>query len=377
MAKGLYRRGKVWWIRYAGLDGRIIRESSGFTKFKPAENLLISRRQAVKEGKQPEVKRIGNHVFNELAEAYLKWAERQRSFKSKKLFIDQLKCQFGNLPLRRFNSMLLEQFQAERLQRGNKPATANRLIATLKHMMTKAVGWDLVEEEVLKRVRKAKLLEENNRRLRYLSKEECQKLIEESDRHLRPIIVTALNTGMRRSEILNLRWENIDLNHNFILLDQPMTKNAERREIPINSTLRETLGELFRGTETRPRRIDIPWVFYDPATGNPYQNVKRSFASACRRAKIRDFHFHDMRHTFASHFVMAGVDVTTVKELLGHKTLTMTLRYAHLAPSHKVKAVGILDNALNGQPAYKPQEEIASQVPTAQLLHKKEVMSHV
>lgn len=97
------------------------------------------------------------------------------------------------------------------------------------------------------------------------------------------------------------------------------------------------------------RRLDVPYVFYDPATGKPYQDVKRSFKTALRKAKIRDFHFHDLRHTFASHLVMAGVDITTVKELLGHKTLTMTLRYSHLAPSHKVKAVDILDNTLNGK----------------------------
>ena len=97
------------------------------------------------------------------------------------------------------------------------------------------------------------------------------------------------------------------------------------------------------------RRLDVPYVFYDPATGKPYQDVKRSFKTALRKTKIRDFHFHDLRHTFASHLVMAGVDITTVKELLGHKTLTMTLRYSHLAPSHKVKAVDILDNTLNGE----------------------------
>jgi len=97
------------------------------------------------------------------------------------------------------------------------------------------------------------------------------------------------------------------------------------------------------------RRLDVPYVFYEPTKGKPYQDVKRSFKTALRKAKIRDFHFHDLRHTFASHLVMAGVDITTVKELLGHKTLTMTLRYSHLAPSHKVKAVDILDNTLNGK----------------------------
>jgi len=95
------------------------------------------------------------------------------------------------------------------------------------------------------------------------------------------------------------------------------------------------------------RRLDIPYVFYDPVTGKPYQNIKRSLNTALRRAGIRDFRFHDTRHTFASHLVMAGVDLTTVKELLGHKTLTMTLRYAHLASSHKVKAVDILDGTIN------------------------------
>ena len=217
---------------------------------------------------------------------------------------------------------------------GNKPATVNRLVATLKHMFSKAVEWDMVEEATLKRIRKAKLLEENNRRLRYLSKEQCQRLIDVCDKHLRPIVICALNTGMRKGEILKLRWDNVDLKHGFILLD--LTKNGERREIPINNTVKQALMSV-------TRRLDVPFVFFDPATGKPYQDIKRSFITACRKAKIRDFRFHDLRHTFASHLVMAGWDITTVKELLGHKTLTMTLRYAHLAPSHKVRAVEVLD----------------------------------
>jgi len=196
----------------------------------------------------------------------------------------------------------------------------------------------MVEEETLKRVRKVKLLPKNNRRLRYLSKEECQKLIDACDPHLRPIVITALNTGMRKAEILNLRCDQVDLKHGFILLE--ITKNGERREIPINHTLRKTLMAL-------PRCLDTPYVFFDLRTGKPYKNIKRSFASTCKRAGIKDFRFHNLRHTFASHLVMAGVDLTTVKELLGHKTLTMTLRYAHLAPSHKIKAVNVLDSNLN------------------------------
>jgi integrase len=341
MGRGVYKRGSMYWIRYAGIDGRIIRESSGSRVFKDAEAFHIQRKQAVKEGKQPEIKRIVNHTFNELVQQYLIWAERQRSFRSKRGFIKQLAEAFGNLPLRSFNSMLIEQYQTERLQRGNKPATVNRLLATLKHMFTKAVEWDMVEDETLKRVRKAKLLEENNKRLRYLSKEECQNMVDCCDKHLRPIVVTALNTGMRKGEILGLRWESVDLRHGFILLEQ--TKNGERREIPINDSMRSTFQNVIR-------RIDVPCVFHDPATGKPYQDVKRSFKTALKRAEIKNFHFHDLRHTFASHLVMAGVDLTTVKELLGHKTLTMTLRYAHLAPTHKAKALEVLDGILNEKP---------------------------
>ncbi|MBA3071035.1 MAG: site-specific integrase, partial [Nitrospirae bacterium] len=161
------------------------------------------------------------------------------------------------------------------------------------------------------------------------------------------IAITALNTGMRKGEILGLTWDNLDLKHGFILLN--VTKNGERREIPINDTLRGVLQGI-------TRRLDIPYVFYDSITGKHYKDVKRSFKTALRRAGIKDFHFHDLRHTFASHLVMAGVDITTVSRLLGHKSLTMTLRYSHLAPSHMAKALDILDSTLNDKP-------------TAQLLH--------
>lgn len=339
--KGIYKRGNVYWIRYAGFDGHIIRESSYSNKYKDAETLLIRRRQGIKEGKAPEIKQIKKCTFSELTEQYLVWAERQRSFRSKKGFVNQLKDKYSHLPLHRFNTMLVEQLQTERLQKGNKPATINRLTATLKHMFSKAVEWDMVEEETLKRVRKAKLLPENNRRLRYLNSNECLNLTNACDAHLKPVVIVALNTGMRKGEILGLRWNQVDLQNGFILLE--ISKNGDRREIPINDTLRATFKSIIP-------RIDVPYVFFDPRTGKALLDVKRSFTTALRKAKIHDFHFHDLRHTFASHLVMAGVDITTVKELLGHKTLTMTLRYAHLAPSHKVKAVDILDSVLNEKP---------------------------
>jgi len=336
MAKGIYKRGMIWWIRYTGCDGKKRFESSKSTSFKIAENLLIHRKKEVMEGGNP-YKRIKNHTFQELANHYSSWAARQKSFKSKKGFIRQLVMVFGNCQLRNITPMFIEQWQTERFTM-NKPATVNRLLATLKHMFTKAMEWDMLSEDILQKVRRVKLLREDNKRLRFLAVEECQRLIDCCAPHLKPIVMVALHTGMRQGEILNLKWEHVDLKHGFILLDT--TKTGERREIPIDNTLKEMFNEMPRGFESK--------CVFTGKDGDTYKSVKRSFNTALKKAEISNFRFHDLRHTFASHLVMTGVDLVTVQELLGHKSLTMTLRYAHLSPGHKVKAVEMLDNTLSG-----------------------------
>jgi integrase len=145
-------------------------------------------------------------------------------------------------------------------------------------MFNKATEWEMVDEGVLKRIRKVKPLRDDGKRLRYLSIEESLTLINSSDKHFKPIVITALNTGMRRGEIFSLEWDkHIDLKHDFILLEK--TKKSERREIPINEMLKRTLTSL-------TRRLDVPYVFYDPATGRPYKDVKRSFKTALKKTGI-------------------------------------------------------------------------------------------
>lgn len=371
--KGLYKQpgSTFWWARYAGIDGRIIRESTKTDKFKDAVTFLEDRKNEIRKGLQPEsLKRITNHLFFELTDQYTAWIEgRQRSAKVKGYIIGQLKNTFGNLPLQRFNTVITEQLQTDSMKRGLKNSSVNKVLNVLKHMFSKAVEWDMVEDETLKRIRKVKPLKDDSKRLRYLSKEECRALLDNCQEYLKEIVTFALNTGCRRGEILSLKWEAIDLKHGFIKLDR--TKNGERRDIPINDELKAVLQGI-------TRRLDIPYVFYDMATGKPFLDVKRSFSTALKNAEIvrctkcdyqgakdktqksmgycpqcnsemvvhkgiKDFHFHDLRHTFASHLVMAGVDITTVSKLLGHKSLTMTLRYAHLAPNHLSKAVNMLN----------------------------------
>ncbi|MDG6026865.1 MAG: site-specific integrase [Candidatus Brocadia sp.] len=329
-------------MMYDDGHGITVRESAKTTSQREAEYLLNCRHKAVREGKFLDLKKIKNCKLVELAQDYLKWSERQRVYETKKYWIPQLIEVFGNLNVSDLNPKIIEQWQSERLKK-NKPSTVNRLTTCLKHMVNKGVECGMASEETLKAVRKIKLLKGENKRLRYLTIEELQRLLDCCHQHLKPIVLVAVHTGMRKGEILNLKWDQVDLRNNLILLDK--TKNGERREIPINSILKELFASM-------PRSLESEYVFVD-MKGKPYGNIKRSFSTALRRAEIRDFHFHDLRHTFASHSVMTGVDLTSVKELLGHKSLTMTLRYSHLAPGHKRKAVEMLGKVLSGNQSEK------------------------
>ena len=334
--KGLYKRGnsKFYWMCYQDNSGEVQRKSTGKTTQKEAEYVLVCRRKEIEEGGLPNVNK-GKCKFAELAKEYDTWAKQQRGYRTKKFIMRQLVEEFGNLNVMDLNTMIVERYQTKHLST-RKPATTNRMMACLKHMLTKAVDWNMANEETLKQVRKVKFLKENNKRLRFLDVDECKRLISCCPKHLKPIVITALNTGMRRGEILSLKWEQVDLRHGYISLRD--TKSGEGREIPINKTLDGLFNEM-------PHSIESIYIFTDK-DGNPYKGVKRSFNTALRNAEIYGATFHTLRHTFASQLVMASVDLASVQELLGHKSLNMTLRYAHLAPEHKTKAVKKLDEVL-------------------------------
>ena len=337
--KGVYKRGNIWWISYVGPDGYMRRESTGSgTSHREAIDILTQRRQAVMDGKDPiAARRRKKYTFEKLAGIYLDWAKRQKSYRYKKGHIRLMLEYFGDCDLNSFTTYALENYQNEVLANNKAPATVNRRLATLKHMLSKAAAWDMVGEEVLKNTRKIDMLKENNRRLRYLTEDESFNLVNNSARHLRPIVITALNTGMRKEEILSLKWDNVDMKNGFILLED--TKNGDRREVPINRTLHAALSKQIR-------HISSSYVFIN-SKGIRFTDIRASFSSALNKSGISDFRFHDLRHTFASRLVMAGIDITTVKELLGHKSLTMTMRYAHLSPNHKKDSVNVLDRDFN------------------------------
>ncbi|MFH0732913.1 MAG: site-specific integrase, partial [Candidatus Omnitrophota bacterium] len=214
------------------------------------------------------------------------------------------------------------------------PATVNRELACLKCMLNKAVLWGKLSANPATKVR---LLKENNARLRFLSKEEIMRLLGNCAEHLKPVVTLAVFTGMRKGEILNLKWQDIDIQRGLINIYD--SKNGSKREAYINETVKRALIAVRKNPES-------PYVFFRK-DGKPYYSLRKSFFTACNKSGILDFRFHDLRHTFASQLVMSGVDIKTVQELLGHKSIEMTLRYSHLAPSHKSRAVELLSQNID------------------------------
>ncbi len=201
----------------------------------------------------------------------------------------------------------------------------------------KAVAWKMVQKHIREDLKAVQKDKEPPGRLRYLADhQEADELIQTCRGSFRSLVITALHTGMRRGEILGLTWDQVNMAQGMIRLTH--TKNGESREIPINDTVRSVLA----GLRTR---IDVPWVFHDEE-GYKFKNTRKRFEAACKRVELTNFHFHDLRHTFASWLVMAGVPLITVSELMGHKSITMTMRYAHLSPQHKAHAVCSLDKNL-------------------------------
>ena len=150
------------------------------------------------------------------------------------------------------------------------------------------------------------------------------------------MVLVSLNTGMRRGEVFELTWKEADLDRREITVDGAKAKSGQTRHIPLNDQAWSTLSDW------RMQAGESALIF-PSRDGGQFNNVRKSWEAVLVAAEVEDFRWHDMRHTFASKLVMAGVDLNTVRELLGHSDIKMTLRYAHLAPEHKAAAVAKLN----------------------------------
>jgi integrase len=340
------KRGESWGFDYRDPTGRRIRKFDKKWRKKDAEAELGKRVSLIAENRYLDVKKDYTNTFGELVERYKQNYKDQASFKSFKHYAIEgrgslnFKDYFGEETLLsgiRYSD--IETYRNELRRKLNRTgkmmaeASVNREMACLRHVFSKAVEWEMMERNPFEKG-KSLLFKLSNQRIRYLTENEIKRLLNEckSRKHLYWIVVCALHTGMRKGEILSLTWGQV--RNGFIYLEQTKTKN--KREIPINEDLDQVLKEIRKAQE-----LTSKYVFtYAQRT---IHRVDRAFQGALKRAGIEDFRFHDLRHTFASHMVMRGASLQEVQELLGHKTVTMTLRYAHLSQESKKKAVNLLN----------------------------------
>ncbi|HTR26528.1 MAG TPA: site-specific integrase [Terriglobales bacterium] len=212
-------------------------------------------------------------------------------------------------------------------------ATVTKELNVLKHLLELAVSeWEYIPVNHVRRLKPPKVAPG---RVRYLQPTELRAVMEACPLWLRPIVALAAATGMRRSEILKLRWVDVDLKGGRILL--PQTKNGEGRIVYLNTLAVQAISFVAPKDVTRSTNR----VF---SVASP-ESVSLAFLRLCRKLEIADFHFHDLRHTAASWLRMQGADIHTVAQLLGHKDLRMAARYQHLSPAFLADAVGRLDSA--------------------------------
>ena len=256
--------------------------------------------------------------------------------------------QLGAYPLADLTPPLLAEYR-DKLAAGfpgdtpRAPATVVRYLAALSHCLTIAVKeYQWLEDSPLRKVSKPS---EPRGRVRFLSDDERAALLsaceQSTNPYLLPVVVIALSTGMRAGEIMNLEWRDVDLARGWLILRE--TKNSDMRGVPLTGRALELMKEYAR---TR-RRLDTPLLFSSANPSKPV-NLRQPWEKALKQAGIEDFRFHDLRHSAASYLAMNGASLNEIAAVLGHRTLAMVQRYAHLSESYKTGVVERMNAAIFG-----------------------------
>ena len=347
--KGVFEKVKnsgIWWIRYTNEQGKRVTSKVG--NFSAAVRVYEQRTTAIRVGiLLPNSPRRGTK-FSELVTDANKFSEKHhRASKDFKQRADLALADFGDRVAESITTAELQAWVDEMAEeREWTGGTQNRFKSTLSTVFREGMRAGKVTVNPARLIRRAK---ESLGRVRFLSYEEEAKLrkaiaatlpgrIKDEGESAFAQLDVALHTGMRKSEQFTATWEQVDLERGFIYLS--MTKNGTDRFVTLNSAAVAVLRRL----QERHKELGLPLtstLFHSKREGL-IKNPRKWFATALEQAKIKGVTWHTLRHTFASRLVMARVDLKTVQELMGHKTIAMTARYAHLAPTHKSQALETL-----------------------------------
>jgi integrase len=333
--KGVYQRGKVWWIRYR-FNGQLVRKAIGYDR-RLAEEAITAIKGDIVRGEH-RLKRSGDRrLFKEMVPEYLEEKAGKRSLKRDEVSFKSLLPEFQHKLLDNISRQDIEAYMKKR--RGQvSGATTNRELSLLKHMFNIAIEKGYIDQNPAKGVKRSK--EAPWRHKFVFSEFEIHQLFGAAAPHLRPILAVAFGTGLRKGDILGLRWKDIDLERGIITLNMQKTEDAI--EIPILPMMREVLERI------KAQENGSPFVFTFHQ-GRKISDIKTAFRAALQRSRLAEkgYRFHDIRRTFATMLYNRGVVLTKIQRLLGHRSIITTERYLGVKFEETRQAIMALDQPLS------------------------------
>lgn len=333
-----FKSGAKWCVDVLFPNGRRYRRVIG-TK-KQAEKVQKMLESEIVEGKW-KIRETEDVPFSSLAMEYLEFAEANKAastFYSDRCRIEgHLLPYLGDTPLNQITPQMVDNYKQMRIRKGASPNTVNHELTNLSHMLRMAIRWRYIDWNVVSSVDKMKVAE---RSPRFLNRAEIHRLAEAArGSHVHPLIMTALHTGMRKSELFNLKWSDIDFSQHTVTVqskDDWHTKNYKSRTIQLTPALYEVLRE----HRKLHLELGIHSEYVFTYQGHQFKsNIKRTLSRVLEKAGLEGVTLHTLRHTFASQLVMAGVPLREVQELMGHASFETTLQYAHLSEDHAKRQV--------------------------------------
>jgi integrase len=385
---------KTWVVDYKRPDGsRTDHRIGPATLFTVADAREQAREflAAVTRGEDPTAPSGVLTLGDFIRDVYSPWVtENRKTGRETILIIQRSFDSLLNVNLDEISIALLEQWRTQQRRKGKKASSLNREATALKAAINWAVQMDVIKENPIAKFKP--LPERDSKKIvRYLSGDERTRLMAALDErenrmrqgreshnewldsrgleerpqfeyfvdHLKPMILLSLSTGIRQDALFSLEWRDVNFSERTLVLRPEVDKTSKLNYMPMNDTAYDLL---LRWRDQSEKTTPDALVFPSPKTGKKMDNCKSAWAALLKSAEIKSFRWHDMRHDFASQLVMSGVDLNTVRELLGHADLKMTLRYAHLAPENKMQAVKVLDrkNTMNDPPV-RPGGDVPDQ----------------
>ncbi|MGZ4980561.1 MAG: tyrosine-type recombinase/integrase [Methylobacter sp.] len=309
-------------------------QTATFHRLTDAKKWAQDTESAIREGRHFKTAEAKKHTLGELIDRYIKdvLPTKPKQAPAQRPQLERWKAEIGSYALSDITPALIvecrDKLSSECTPRGDQrsPATVVRYMAALSHAFTIAVNeWQWLEDSPMRKVKKPK---ESRGRVRFLDEDERTKLLtackESSNSWLYTCVILALSSGMRQGELMGLKWSDVNLKDGFIILHE--TKNGDRRRVPLACLALSLLQE-----HAKVRRLDSALLF--PSNKDPQKpiDLRKPWETALKQAGIVDFHWHDLRHCTASYLAMNGASLAEIAEVLGHKTLQMVKRYAHLS----------------------------------------------